>query len=235
MCYDMRSQPPVPSDGVELPAASGRQHLLRAADDAAITGFTAIPIGERHPVGVVVLPDVRGLAPFYEQLCLRLAEAGHPATAVHWHSRNTALSRAQLQDDTMAAVQHLRGTGCTAVIALGFCMGGRVAFLMSASRFGLSGVIGFYGAPGAVGPYDSGPTGLAHELTAPILALFGEADHGITPQARAAFDDALTKAGVPHEIVTYPGAPHGFFDADTEGQEAACADSWQRVLAFLDR
>ena len=184
-------------------------------------------------MGVVVLPDVRGLAPFYEELCVRLSEHGHPAAAVDWHSRSTALSRGQLQDDVMAAVTHLRGEGCKGVVALGFCMGGRVAFLMSARRFGLQGVIGFYGAPGAVGPYDSGPTGLAHELAAPILALFGEADEGITPQARAAFDGALTAAGVPHEIVTYPGAPHGFFDAHQEGQEAACADAWERVLAFV--
>jgi dienelactone hydrolase len=54
-----------------------------------------------------------------------------------------------------------------------------------------------------------------HELRAPILALFGE-------------------AGVAHEIVTCPGAPHGFFDSDQEEQEAACA-AWQRVLVFLNR
>ena len=210
MCYDMSAQPPSPANA-ERPAK------------------------EPHPVGVVVLPDVRGVAPFYEQLCLRLAEAGHPAIVVDWYARGTKLSRAQMQDDVMVAVQRLRNDGSESVVALGFCMGGRVAFLMSAGRFGLAGVIGFYGAPGAVGPYDSGPTGLAHELEAPILALFGEADEGITPEARAAFADALTEAGVPHEIVTYPGAPHGFFDAHQEGQEAACADSWERVLTFLDR
>jgi carboxymethylenebutenolidase len=210
MCYDMSAQPPVPAN-------------------------IAQPAEEPHPVGVVVLPDVRGVAPFYEELCLRLAEAGHAASVVDWYGRSTKLSRVQMQDDVMAGVQHLRADGCESVVALGFCMGGRVAFLMSAGRFGLHGVIGFYGAPGAVGPYDSGPTGLAHELEAPILALFGEADEGITPEARDAFDDALNEAGVAHEIVVYPGAPHGFFDAQQEGQEVACADAWERVLAFLDR
>ena len=211
MCHDMSAQPPIP-------AAS-----------------TARPGNDPHPVGVVVLPDIRGVAPFYEQLCVRLAEVGHRPAAVDWYGHGAPLSRAQMQDDVMAAVNHLRDEGCERVVALGFCMGGRVAFLMSAGRFGLDGVIGFYGAPGAVGPYDSGPTGLAHELLAPILAIFGEADEGITPEARTAFADALTEAGVQHEIVTYPGAPHGFFDAHSEGREAACADAWQRVLAFLDR
>lgn len=211
MCYDMSARPPIP-------AAS-----------------TASPGHDPRAVGVVVLPDIRGRAPFYDELCVRLAEAGHPALAVDWYGHDAPLSRAQMQDDVMSAVQSLRDSGIDNVVALGFCMGGRVAFLMAAGRFGLQGVIGFYGAPGAVGPYDSGPTGLAHELRAPILALFGDADEGITPQARAAFGDALSAAGVPHEIVTYPGAPHGFFDAHQDGQEAVCADAWRRVLAFLDR
>src|SRR5450755_4462899 len=99
MCYDMSAQPPVSA------------------------AFTASPGSDPHPVGVVVLPDVRGLAPFYEQLCSRLADAGHRATAVHWYSRNAPLSRAQMQDDVMAAVQHLRNEGCPRVVALGFCMG----------------------------------------------------------------------------------------------------------------
>ncbi|HEX4427970.1 MAG TPA: dienelactone hydrolase family protein [Frankiaceae bacterium] len=206
-----------------------------SASPPAPAGSTDFPASGRHPIGVVVLPDIRGVAPFYEELCGRLAEHGHFAAVVDWYSHDAPLSRAQMQDDVMAAVHGLREGGCEAVVALGFCMGGRVAFLMSAERFGLAGVIGFYGAPGAVGPYDSGPTGLAQDLSAPILALFGEADEGITPQARDAFDEALTHAGVPHEIVTYPGAPHGFFDADQEGQEAACTDAWRRVLTFLNR
>jgi len=60
-----------------------------------------------------------------------------------------------------------------------------------------------------VGPYrDPGPTQLADRLRAPVLALMGGADDGIPPSAVHAFDTATGAAGVEHEIVVYPGAPH---------------------------
>jgi carboxymethylenebutenolidase len=51
----------------------------------------------------------------------------------------------------------------------------------------------------------------------------------------AAFDEALTAAGVEHELVTYDGAPHSFFDRSQEDFAEASADAWERVLAFLAR
>ncbi|WP_372453583.1 dienelactone hydrolase family protein [Acrocarpospora catenulata] len=75
----------------------------------------------------------------------------------------------------------------------------------------------------------------AAELAAPILGLFGGADEGVPASEVALFDAALTEAGVPHELVTYPGAPHGFFDEAHEGNDTAIRDAWERVLAFLGR
>jgi carboxymethylenebutenolidase len=119
------------------------------------------------------------------------------------------------------------------VVSLGFCLGGRFAFQTAAARFGLSGAIGFYGAVQPIRDAP-GPTQLAHTFTAPILAIFGGADEGIPPELVEGFDQALTAAGVDHEIVTYPGAPHGFFDASIEGYEQESADAWRRVEKFLD-
>ena len=82
-----------------------------------------------------------------------------------------------------------------------------------------------FGAPG--------PTQRAAELTAPILGLFGGADEGISPEIVATFGEALTAAGAEHEFVTYPGAPHGFFDQGLAGYEEACADAWRRVTDFI--
>ena len=79
-----------------------------------------------------------------------------------------------------------------------------------------------------------GPTQHAAELSAPILGIFGGADHGISPQEIESFDQALKAANVDHEFVVYPGAPHSFFDRKYEEHAAACADSWKRVLAFID-
>jgi carboxymethylenebutenolidase len=68
-----------------------------------------------------------------------------------------------------------------------------------------------------------------------VLGLFGEADQGIPPEALATFDQALDAAGVDHEVVAYPGAPHSFFDRKAEDFADASADAWRRVLEFVRR
>ncbi|WP_219470687.1 dienelactone hydrolase family protein [Nonomuraea rhizosphaerae] len=243
MCYDDTARPPVHTAPV-TGTTSADLRLDSTADGAPFAAYEARP-DVASGAGVVILPDVRGLHDFYKRLAVRLAEQGHPAIAIDYYGRTAEddrrgadfpimehvprLTRDQIQGDVMAAARRLDGP----VVALGFCMGGRNAFFLSAPRFGFAGVIGFYGAPGIAGPYGPGPTQHANELSAPILGLFGGADHGITGEMVGEFGDALTRAGVAHELVTYPGAPHGFFDAAYEEHAEACADAWKRVLAFL--
>ena len=71
-------------------------------------------------------------------------------------------------------------------------------------------------------------------MECPILALQAGADQNITAEDNTAFEQALTEAGVEHELVTYEGAPHSFFDRKQEEFADASADAWQRVLAFID-
>jgi carboxymethylenebutenolidase len=49
----------------------------------------------------------------------------------------------------------------------------------------------------------------------------------------AAFEHELDAAGVPHEVVTYPGAPHSFFDRRAAEYADASSDAWTRVLGFI--
>ena len=72
-------------------------------------------------------------------------------------------------------------------------------------------------------------------LTAPVLALMGGADDGIPASEITAFETALGRAAVDHDLVVYPDAPHGFFDASNEGFADACADAWRRTLEFIER
>ena len=78
-----------------------------------------------------------------------------------------------------------------------------------------------------------GPTQRAAEFEAPILALQAGDDANILPEHNAAFEAALTAAGVEHELVVYDGAPHSFFDRKFEEHADASADAWERVLAFI--
>ncbi|WP_203656725.1 dienelactone hydrolase family protein [Actinocatenispora rupis] len=229
--------------------ASGADLVLTSADGTRFAAYEARP-DDVTGHAVVVLPDNRGLHRFYADLAVRLAEQGHPAVVVDPYGRTDGVRRDRPADfdpmphlmrlttdgvygDVATAVRRLRGTGAP-VCCLGFCIGGRFAFTATRRTLGLglAGAIGFYGATVPLFGRP-GPTDLAGELTGPILGLFGGADDGIPPDAVADFDAALTGAGVDHETVTYPGAPHGFFDLYQRDHTAACADAWQRVLTFL--
>jgi carboxymethylenebutenolidase len=63
----------------------------------------------------------------------------------------------------------------------------------------------------------------------------GGADQAITAADVATFEEALSAAGVEHELVTYDGAPHSFFDRRYEDFAEASEDAWARVLAFVER
>ncbi|MGZ4396378.1 MAG: dienelactone hydrolase family protein, partial [Gaiellaceae bacterium] len=141
-----------------------------------------------------------------------------------------------IQADVAAAVEYLRspaGGSCRSVFTVGFCFGGRNSWLSAAGGHGLAGAVGFYGNPG---PRDDrpGPTQVAGMMEAPILALQAGDDQNITRELNAEFDEALSAAGVAHEIVTYDGAPHSFFDRSYEEHADASANAWSRVLAFLE-
>jgi carboxymethylenebutenolidase len=196
---------------------------------------------------------VRGLYRFYEELALRLAERGYPAIAFDYFGRTAGVAKRDhefpymehvaqtteegVQADVAAAVAYLRaaeGGSCEAVVTVGFCFGGRQSWLAAASGHDLAAAIGFYGSTGERNGRP-GPVQRAGEMTAPILALQAGDDANITAADNEAFDEALTAARVEHEIITYRGAPHSFFDRKFEEFADASADAWERVLTFLER
>jgi carboxymethylenebutenolidase len=247
MCFDLDSSPPIPV--VAGAAVSHDDLTLRAADGNELAAFLATPDGDAK-AGVVILPDVRGLYRFYEELALRFAERGYAAVAIDYFGRTAgATKRGEdfdypphvdrttdegVQADTRAAVERLRELGASSVFTVGFCFGGRASWVAAASGHGLAGAIGFYGSPTRE---RGGASAVARaaEIDAPILALQAGADQNITADDNAAFDRALAEHGVEHEIVTYDGAPHSFFDRKQEEFQDASDDAWRRTLAFVDR
>jgi carboxymethylenebutenolidase len=120
------------------------------------------------------------------------------------------------------------------VFTIGFCFGGRSAFLSSTLGLGLAGAIGLYGFPVGAGRGGSpAPIDVANQITSPVLGLFGGADEAIPPEAVAAFDEALRAAGVEHRLKTYAGAPHSFFDRKAAQFADAAADAWDEILGFV--
>jgi carboxymethylenebutenolidase len=248
MCFDLDSAPPVPV--LRGAAVSHEEVVLEAADGNRFAALHATP---DEPGGncVIILPDVRGLSRFYEELALRFAERGIAAITIDYFGRTAGVGKreddfpyvehverlggAQIQLDVAAAVERLRSSGCRAIFTVGFCLGGRHSWLAAAEQDGLVGAVGFYGRPSVGRDGSPGPTQRASELRAPILGLMGGADAGIPAEDVAAFGRALETTGVEHELVTYDGAPHSFFDRKQEEFAEASDDAWRRTLEFVER
>ena len=131
--------------------------------------------------------------------------------------------------DLRSAVEYIRsqsGAELPSVFTIGFCMGGRNAFLSSTLDQGLAGVIGFYGFPA--------PMDVIGRIECPVLGIFGGADQAIPVATVQQFRDALAAAGLENEIVVEPDAPHSFFDKKAEEFRKQSEDSWERVQRFLE-
>jgi carboxymethylenebutenolidase len=249
VCFDDDSQPPIePLAGA---AIEHRTLELEAADGNRLAAFHALadaPSG----VGMLVLPDVRGLFPYYEELALRFAERGVDSLALDYYGRTAGVGRRDahfdpsphskqlawpgVQADVRAAAEALRASGRVRRLhTVGFCLGGRISFALSSlAELDLAGVVGFYGWPvGDFGTAAPAPVDLAPRMHAPVLGLFGGADPRIPATDVARFERALESAGIPHRIVTYEGAPHSFFDRKQEEFADASAGAWSEVLAFI--
>jgi carboxymethylenebutenolidase len=236
MCHDDESRPPSPPTVGEV-AGHGRFQLT-ARDGNTLLAYQAEPVAGNGR-SVVILPDVRGLHPYYEALTIRFAEAGFTAVAIDyfgrttdvstrgddfdWQSEHAKVTPEQVAIDTAAAVEYLGDSG--PVFTVGFCYGGSQSWRLAASDVPLAGCIGLYGKPQLIADVEA-------DIHRPMLLLIAGND-AATPQVEFTDLDArLTAAGRPHETYVYPGAPHAFFDRAYAEWADACQDVWRRILTF---
>jgi carboxymethylenebutenolidase len=256
MCFDQDSRPPaLPADLVRPIAAGGAaaESLELASADGTRFAAALAEAPEASDVGVVILPDVRGLYRFYAELAERFAEAGHHAIAIDYFGRTAGVGEreddwdymphvdqtqaAQIQQDVEAAIAALRErTAVTRIVTVGFCFGGSQSFLAATNPdLPLAGVVGFYGSLSRERPGTPRVLDRVAAIARPVLGLFGGADQAISEEDVKAFGRELAAAGVDQEIYVYPGAPHSFFDRKQAEHAEASEDAWRRTLAFLGR
>lgn len=250
MCFNVDDRPPLPP--IRGSALDSRDLTLTASDGTRVAAFAA-RAEQPSGAGIVIIPDVRGLHPFYEDLALRFAEAGVHAVAVDFFARTAEsadrgegfeynphvlqLKPETVNADIAAALEFLRseqGGAPERSYTVGFCMGGRISLDQAAQGLGLDGVVAFYGPP--TGEHRSGmpaPIDLVDKFDCDVLALYGGADKAISAEAREAFDQALDAAGVTHKSVVYEDAPHSFFDRKSAEYAEASADAWLQMLDFM--
>lgn len=195
------------------------------------------------PAGLVVIPDIGGLRPLFDEHCQHLADQtgrtvcapelwpDHADRPLDWRLANVAaIDHVRLAADVIAAAD---ATGGDPVGILGFCMGGMIT-MQAAGTGRFDRAVPFYGmvripdhwkADGMVEPLDA----LTAPGACPVLAIVGTVD----PYTPAEELDALEAAGA--TVVRYEGADHGFVhDASRPSHRARdAADAWGRALAFL--
>jgi carboxymethylenebutenolidase len=205
----------------------------------------ALPEGEVAR-GLVLIPDIGGLRPLFDDLCARLAsENGWVVCApepfpgredLQLADRMNAMAglddATQLADVTAAAAV-VAERGASPVAVLGFCMGGMYA-LKAAGSGVFDRAVAFYGMihlpPAWEGPGQGDPLAAATAPGAsPVLAVVGTEDPYTPPDHVG----ELEAAGA--TVARYEGAEHGFVhDPSRPAHRAAdAADAWERVRAFL--
>lgn len=238
MCHRDDSRPPAADGAVSAASQGGLE--LRAGDGTRVLAHQARP-ATATGVGVVVLPDVRGLHDYYRQLAVRFAEIGAESVAVDYFGRTAEsddrseafefmphvqqTTPGGVAADVAAGVAYLAERGATRIFTVGFCFGGGYSWRQSADTSGLAGCIGFYGRAALVND-------AADRLQAPLLMLVAGADAHL-PVSDAEELAETARAHVPVELVVFDGAPHSFFDRSFAEHEQACARAWSQIQRFL--
>ena len=240
MCFSTDQRPPAPPKSSEIGEHGPVE--LTSADGTRFAAFDAQPV-TRRGASLVLLPDVRGLHPYYTDLALRCAEAGLDTVAIDPYARSAGptprdkdfdpwrhakvLQPEHVLADASAAAARLRQRSADPIFTLGFCMFGGHSWRLAGTALHPAGAIGFYGQP-------STAMEVLHAIDSPLLLLVAGADRGIPLEESLAFDAALTRAGKEHTTKVYDGAPHSFFDRTFSEWSQACSDAWDQVLAFID-
>jgi carboxymethylenebutenolidase len=218
-------------------------------DGSEMRSYVTIPEGEGPFSCVVVCMHAPGVDEFICGISDRLSESGFAAIAPDLYHRQTEpeenpLKRmAKLRDEPIlrdldAATEHLRGLaevrgGHTGVI--GFCMGGRLAYLYASHHAEMRASVVFYGGNILV-PWGEGesPFEQTDRIGCPVLGLFGEDDGNPAPKDVARIDEEMKRLRKPHEFKTYAGAGHAFMnDGRPSFRPEAAGDAWARCLDFL--
>jgi carboxymethylenebutenolidase len=227
----------------------GRWESTRV-DGSEMRCYLSQPGGDRQVPAVVVIQHAGGVDAFVRTMTDRIAEAGFvgmapdlyhrddPATSDDPMTRMGRLRDKNIVIDVNAAIERLREMDAVrrrAIGITGFCMGGRVAYLMAATNPDLKAAVVFYGG-NIMRPWGDGaaPFDLSENIGCPVLGLFGEDDGNPTPDDVAKIDGELGRLGKAHEFHIYPGAGHAFMNEGRPSHRPeVAADAWSKAVAWF--
>jgi carboxymethylenebutenolidase len=225
-----------------------------------IEAYTATPTDSGPRPGVVVIHHLPGWDAWTREVVRNFADAGYAAIAPHLFSRWTPASEAELRakafqtwgppdpqvmGDIAASARYLKeqsgsngNVGC-----IGFCSGGRQAFLVASQVDEVDAAVDCWG--GAVIPEERfpvsadrpvSPFAATKDIHMPLLGIFGNDDAFPPPAEVDKIEAALKEYGKEYEFYRYDGAGHGFWaNAGPGYRPEQTQDSWKKVLAFFEK
>lgn len=228
---------------------------LNVADGTTMRAYMARPEPTGQRTGLLVYQEAFGVNEHIRDVTERFAREGYVAIAPELFHRTApgfegaydkfetvmphvrALTDQNLEADVRSAYDWLHAdirTQGQRIACVGFCMGGRVAFLTNAA-LPVSASISFYGGGIAPSPFSAGLLSRAGEVHAPQLLFWGGLDKHIGPEQTLAVSESLRTAGKPFVNVEFSDADHGFFcSVRSSYNPSAARQAWALALAFLN-
>ena len=232
---------------------------LRGHMGDQIDAYQARPFGAGPYPGVVIIHHMPGWDEAHKEIARRFAHNGYVAITPNLQFRegkaspeeNSASVRAaggmpddRTMGDVQASIDYLRAlpylNGKVGVI--GYCSGGRQAYLAACTQKGIDAVIACYGGGVAAKPEELtprqpvAPIDFTKDLTCPLLGFFGIEDTRPSPDDAAKTEAALKQCGKTYEFHTYENAGHAFFAVDRPQYRVhAAVDGWKKVFAWFGK
>lgn len=223
---------------------------LKVADSPPMGAYVARPAGTGRYPGLMVFQEAFGVNGHIRKVTDRFAAEGYVAIAPELFHRTApmgyegdyknfpsvmphyqAVTNDAAEADIRAAYDWLHSNPKVRpdeISCVGFCMGGRVAFLANAV-VPMKAAVSFYGGGIAQGLLDR-----AAKLHGPALLIWGGLDKHITPEHRKAVVDALAAQHKTYVNVEFSNADHAFFCDERSAYEPnAARQSWALTLEFL--
>src|SRR5262245_36584824 len=223
-----------------------------SADGGTMRCYVGVPDAAGPFPAVIVIQHAGGVDEFVRGRADKLAEARFVAVAPDLYHRDdpnsgddplTRMSRLRdlsIVSDANAAIEHTKGlpeVQSDRIGITGYCMGGRVTYLMAARNPHLKAAVVCWGGNIMV-PWGEGPAPfeLSKDIACPMLGLFGEEDPNPNPADVAKLDAELTKLGKTHEFHSYAGAGHAFMNQGRPTyRPEASEDAWNKCIAWFDK
>ncbi len=237
--------PAATTDGVTVrendPRITVSRPEIKGTDGASLMAYVAKPIVSGRVPGVMVIHENRGQTEHIRDVVRRAATAGFVAVNIDLTARQGGgdklgdavtgaignLSLTQKLDDHAAALSYLKANTSGAVGAVGFCFGGGEVWNLLAAGADLRGAAPYYG------PQPANYQDIGGKTKAATLAVYAEQDTRITATAPQ-MEEQLKKAGVPNQILVFPGVNHAFHN-DTGARYApeAAQKAWVATIEWF--